>query len=403
MSSTENLNRLRRSKTSKITQISHKKSIKNKHHIYIDDMLNCIDNLTKLDLFIYKHKKANIKDLYKSYLISNTYMKEYDIDFVENRYNELFKYKKILKDLKKLKLIKQRTEEWFNIRKQRLTASDLGEAISNNNTRLAKKKAGVLKDNTNYTTIAPLKWGTMFENMAMRCYSQDRDNIVIHEFGLIEDKTNIHFGASPDGITDMGIMIEIKCPYSRKIKEDEIPRKYQLQIQGQLAVCDLNECDYIECEFKTYLTDEEYINDIINNFGNSNKHHGVIAEFINSSKEYEYIYSDKYLTVDMVFDNIANKMSNSSISSISSISSNKFIKFTKWRLVNINVQRVKFDKNKWDEIVPKINSFWDKVEEFKKSGVGAETGAVEDCEEEAKSESNSQNKDTKFNFIEDSD
>ena len=349
-------------------------------------MLNCIDNLTKLDLFIYKHKKINIKELYKYYLISNIFIIEYDFDFVENRYNELIKYKKILKDLKKLKLIKQRTKEWFNIRKERLTASDLGEAISNNNNRLAKKKAGLLKDNTDYVNIAPLKWGTMFENMAMRCYSQDRDNIIVHEFGLIEDKSNVHFGASPDGINDMGIMIEIKCPYSRKIKENEIPHKYQLQIQGQLAVCNLNECDYIECEFKTYLTNEEYIHDIVNNYNNSNKHHGVIAEFLNDSNEFEYIFSDEYLTVDLIFDNISKKIINNK---------NKFIKFTKWRLVNINVQRVKFDKSKWCEIVPKINSFWEKVEEFKKSDV--------ECETVISSNSSTCSKNLKFEFIKDED
>jgi putative phage-type endonuclease len=355
-------------------------------------MLNTINNLTKLDLFIYKNiDNNNINDLCNKYLLSKNYVSEYDKDFIKKRYEELSEYKNVLKDLKKIKLIKQRSQEWFNIRKERLTASDLGEALSNNNSRLAKKKAGITKDNTNYSSIPPLKWGTMFENMAMRCYSQDRNDILIHEFGLIEDSSNIHFGASPDGINDMGIMIEIKCPYSRKIKDLVIPHKYQLQIQGQLAVCKLNECDYVECDFKTYLNDEEYINDIKNNFNNTNVHHGIIAEFINSSKEYEYIYSDPYLTVDTIFDNISQKIKeteNSTNKSNKSNKSNKFIKFTRWKLVNINVQRVIFDKNKWDEITPKINSFWEKVEECKKL-------EVEEC--------STTNTNTKYNFIEDDD
>jgi hypothetical protein len=57
-----------------------------------------------------------------------------------------------------------------------------------------------------------------------------------------------YFGASPDGITENGIMLEIKCPYKRKI-DGGIPEQYFYQVQGQLEVCGLNECDYFECAF----------------------------------------------------------------------------------------------------------------------------------------------------------
>jgi hypothetical protein len=58
-----------------------------------------------------------------------------------------------------------------------------------------------------------------------------------------------YLGASPDGITEDGVMVEIKCPWRRKIN-GEIPLQYYYQIQGQLAVCALEECDYFECEFQ---------------------------------------------------------------------------------------------------------------------------------------------------------
>ena len=167
--------------------------------------------------------------------------------------------KEILKDLIKKPLIKQRTPEWFKLREDRLTASDLYDAVKSPLT-LAKRK---IKGNAfNSSGIPALKWGVMFEPIAIQIYAH-LNKTKIHEFGLIINDDISNFGASPDGITDEGIMIEIKCPYSRKIISDKIPDKYQYQIQGQLAVCKLQECDYIECEFGSYTSENEYLDAII--------------------------------------------------------------------------------------------------------------------------------------------
>ena len=69
--------------------------------------------------------------------------------------------------------------------------------------------------------------------------------------GLIIHNQYKHIGASPDGISDLGIMLEIKCPFKRKI-DGAIPEQYWMQIQGQLEVCDLEECDYLECKLWEY-------------------------------------------------------------------------------------------------------------------------------------------------------
>jgi putative phage-type endonuclease len=291
-----------------------------------------------------------------------------DIDFLiyngtalpaehNQRKNSISRWRQQLEHLKGLPLLKQRTTEWYEARKSRLTASDLEEAISEGNLRLAKKKAGVLSDSTNYTTIPPLKWGTMFEAMAIRCYSQERHDITVHEFGLLPDTKLEHFGASPDGINDMGIMVEIKCPYSRTIIDNSIPYKYYMQIQGQLAVCELEECDYIECDFKIYDSLNVYTND--NNAATTN--HGIIAEYKNKrTEEYFYLYSEPYLTAAAAYEDIKKQMSDPAIKHNADL---LFMKLTPWRLNQINVQRVSFDAAKWNEIVPKINAFWDKVEE----------------------------------------
>ena len=64
-------------------------------------------------------------------------------------------------------------------------------------------------------------------------------SVEVFEFGILRHPTIECLGASPDGISDIGIMLEIKCPWKRK-KTETIPEQYYYQIQGQLDVCSLD-------------------------------------------------------------------------------------------------------------------------------------------------------------------
>ena len=196
----------------------------------------------------------------------------------------------------------------------------------------------------------------MFEDMAIRSYSQLNNNIKINDFGLIINENIKNFGASPDGISDLGVMIEIKCPYSRIIKENYIPDKYYYQIQGQLAVCELEECDYVECDFKLIDNEEEYIQYINdNNFKNMN--HGIIAEFYDKENNiYNYKYSEPYLNTHEVISDI-----NSKINETSNNPKLTFSRKTIWYLNKMYIQKITFNDELWKLILPKINDFWTKV------------------------------------------
>jgi putative phage-type endonuclease len=288
-------------------------------------------------------------------------LQEYPRELIAKRQQKLQEYRNKLAILQNIPLIKQRTPEWFELRKNRLTASDLDDAIKENNLSLAKKKAGVIKDNTNYNGIAALKWGVMYEPMATRCYSQMLQNIPISEFGLIPDNALEHFGASPDGINDIGIMIEIKCPYSREIIDGNILEKYYMQIQGQLAVCGLEECDFIECKFIEYDSVYKYI-DL---YDNTNIMHGIIAQYKNvETGEYTYLYSEPFLKASHALNDINKQMYVMDNSNTNT--QLQFLKLTPWRLEKMNIQRIEFDYQLWKETIPKINKFWEKVEECKK-------------------------------------
>lgn len=307
---------------------------------------------------IHNHEKTQQLNKLDMVIYNNITSQEYTADTVKTRKQKLENYQRKLHELQSVPLIKQRTPEWFELRKTRLTASDLYDAIKLNNIALAKKKAGITQDNVNYGIIPALKWGTMFEPMATRCYSQLNSNIGVYEFGLIPDSNLQHFGASPDGINDLGIMLEIKCPYSREIEDGNILDKYYMQIQGQLAVCGLEECDFIECKFKEYDSVYAYID----MFDNINNNHGIIAEYKNKTTgEYIYLYSDAYLTSSKALNNI-----NKQVYTMDKDSNMQFVKLRAWSLESMNIQRIEFDYNLWKDTVPKITAFWERVEECKK-------------------------------------
>ena len=161
--------------------------------------------------------------------------------------------------------IAQRTPSWYLAREGMITASDvaqaLGDAKFGTQKQFFQKKCGLPEERVPFNaSCPPLKWGVMYEPVAQQLYTHFNAGVFVHEFGLLNHPTVPFLGASPDGITDLGVMIEIKCPWRRKILDKaideatgetiaEVPTQYYYQIQAQLEVCDLDECDYFECEF----------------------------------------------------------------------------------------------------------------------------------------------------------
>ena len=122
------------------------------------------------------------------------------------------------------------------------------------------------------------------EDIASDIYCK-RNRVIMNEFGLIRHSEIPYIGASPDGISSNGIMLEIKCPYKRKI-DGKILEQYYYQIQGQLEVCNLEECDFLECEYDYYKNEEDYLNDI-----DELKEIGIIISYRNNDEDdYQYHY-----------------------------------------------------------------------------------------------------------------
>lgn len=156
--------------------------------------------------------------------------------------------------------VEQRTPEWFTLRDNMLTASDVASAIGKNPYKsrkaLLKEKTGSSKKFTgNFIT----EWGCKYEPEAIKMYEKLYKNTV-YETGLYQHDVHTFLGASPDGITHDGKLVEVKAPYKRKI-EHKIPDYYYPQVQLQMEVLNIEKCLFIQ--YKPATEEETMILDVL--------------------------------------------------------------------------------------------------------------------------------------------
>jgi putative phage-type endonuclease len=251
----------------------------------------------------------------------------------------------IVKDLQKIILPEQRTKEWHEMRNRMITASDFGAILGHNKyesyKKTLRKKCGLEKKffGNEYT-----EWGVKYEPIATSLYEIKNETTII-EFGCIPHPTYSFLGASPDGITPDGMMLEIKVPKCREIKGGDIPEYYYDQVQGQLEVCDLDEADFLECKIEEYTSEKHYIKDDEIDFK------GVIIDYLlDDKKTYEYspinIKGDEYKKwlcgKKIVYNNI-------------------YINVSYWKLITYSSQRVNREKEWLPRSLPIFDKFWKEV------------------------------------------
>ena len=163
--------------------------------------------------------------------------------------------------------IAQRTPEWYKARHDLITASSCCDAMGENPyDRTARQKLIENKSTTDpeiYSGNIYTIHGTRFEPVATMFYEMIF-GVRAYETGLILHPSISFIGASPDGLCEDGRMIEIKCPLRRKIKKkgklngEICPHYYWIQVQVQLEVCDLERCDFWQCNLREFDSFEEW-------------------------------------------------------------------------------------------------------------------------------------------------
>lgn len=164
--------------------------------------------------------------------------------------------------LKSVPQIEQRTGEWYKHAARVLTASEFSGLFGSHKARrsLILSKAFPKTEERAFNRLAcpttemnPMGWGIRFEPI-VKLILEQKHTCKIYEAGRITHTENGMLAASPDGIIEdspdvkqIGRLLEIKCPYSRQIG-GEIPFDYWVQMQIQMEVCGLDECEYVETE-----------------------------------------------------------------------------------------------------------------------------------------------------------
>jgi putative phage-type endonuclease len=335
----------------------------------IDRVLqNLKNNIIKLK----ENTEENTEENIDKYLVENIYNNLiYSLDdnitikYIYDRFSKIKEYQKQLEEIKKIPVIVQRTNEWFNTRKNLITSSDMAQALNkgkfgSQKQFIIKKVDSLLSSENVYiqSDSPPLLWGTKFEEVANKIY-MNRNKIIVYEFGLIKHPYVTYFGASPDGISELGIMLEIKCPYKRKI-DGSIPEQYWIQIQGQLEVCNLEECDYLECMLEEYKSEKKFIEDTHDNniLTKDLKEKGIIIEY-RDNNERKYLYSElNTTTTDLI------KWKKGILTNFNIISTYKIYY---WRLNEYFCKRVYRNQEFFNNNIKNIKFLWDKIEYYKEN------------------------------------
>jgi putative phage-type endonuclease len=284
----------------------------------------------------------------------------FTVDYVKDRLFKILSYQEQLRKLISLPKLEQRSQAWYDVRKNLITASDFAQALGDGKFGTQKqffqKKCGYEKD-TFDNSMPALKWGVKYEPVAIDAYAT-KNNVKMYEFGLlIHPKSNMKwFGASPDSISELGIMVEIKCPWRRKIT-GEVPKQYYYQVQGQLDVCSLQECDFLECEFIEYDNGEDFKT----YFDDNQNERGIIVEFLDNKNQTDYKYSlfkdcHNYNELDRWYMN-----------TIQELNENKLVicKTYYWQLNTYNVVRIYKEDEFLKEKFTVLKDVWDRINTYK--------------------------------------
>ena len=289
----------------------------------------------------------------------------YTIHKMNEKERLIRKRKEQLKQLKKLTLPEQRSKEWYEMRKDKLTASSLASAIGHCHFQSRDELILSKIEEKPFEPNPITEWGVKYEDIAIMFY-EELYHVKVLDFGLIPHPSFDAFGASPDGICDdtgnaeyVARMVEIKCPPKRKFTKT-VPPHYGMQVQGQLEVCGLDECDFFQVKIEEYDNYEEYTkdnfenDDIIQNGRTSlNYPKGVTLSYKkNGEDKLTYLYPKL---------NLSNEEYQTWIQENKTTVENeghKFVEAKWWFISRYECTLVKKDHSWWIESIDKILSFY---------------------------------------------
>ena len=262
----------------------------------------------------------------------------------------------------------QRTPEWYTFRHNLITASNAYKAFGSESKRneliwdkcqemqgqvhsLEQSLTSTIVDNTivdsnihtiitnptnptNYTgpnVNTSLHWGQKYEPVSVMIY-ENMYNTKIQEFGCIQHSKYKFLGASPDGIND-----------------------YWVQMQIQMETCNLDECDFLEIKIVEYEDEKAYIEDK----DTPKNCRGVIMYFSNP-----HLY--KYASFSISSD--PNKLAEWEALMMEENKNNIWIKNIYWKTDIVSCVLVERNRKWFQDNINELENVWKIIERERKTG-----------------------------------
>lgn len=153
--------------------------------------------------------------------------------------------------------MEQRSDEWFEARLGKVTASKIADVMST----LKTGKEAITRKNYRIQLVSERltnKKADSFINDAMRIGIEREEDARttymfkhndVEEVGFVDHPTIPMSGASPDGLVGDDGLIEIKCPltttHTDTLISGKAPSKYIPQMQWQMACTGRKWCDFV--------------------------------------------------------------------------------------------------------------------------------------------------------------
>jgi len=322
-----------------------------------------IDDYFKSD----NHYECTIFDAIQIYLHKHNAFRSYCNTNIVNKPDVKMLEKK-LKSYENMEQPEQLSKEWFEFRREGLSASDLYKALDSQSKQnnLALGKCEPIDFNKKFSTNinSPCHNGHRYEPLSIMHYEKDF-NTKVGEFGCIKHRVHAFLRASPDGINidptnyRYGRLVEVKNPTSRVL--DGVPEKaYWVQMQMQMEVWDLDECDFLETTFKEYENEEAFQKDgeTFTHMENGMRK-GITVQFFNGNKpHYEYPPVD-------ISEEEFNKWYDIVLEKNKEMA---YIKNIYWYLMDYSCVLVPRNRKWFNSVLPKLQQFWKTILEERETG-----------------------------------
>jgi len=342
---------------------------------YVNEIIGMIDNVNEETLYKYR-------EMFEP-LVNYAIDVYYEICIPPRSYKNTFHtkgdktlLKQLIEFLRKIPQPEQRSEEWYKLRNNLITASNaykiFGSDSSKNQLIYEKclaynQKLSIVREEESFKNINTentLHWGQKFEHVSVLIY-ENLYNTKIEEFGCIKHPRYDFIGASPDGINVdetskiYGRLLEIKNIVNREI--NGIPKtEYWVQMQLQMEVCNLEECDFLETKFKEYENEQSFLKDGNFNCSCEKIDKGIIMYFSQKNGTPKYIY--KPLTMEHEeFINWELEMMNVHSDLI-------WIRNIYWKLEEFSCVLVLRNKLWFDCVIYDIRDFWKTIVHERENG-----------------------------------